>query len=150
MQFPKQAFLKVSTDLKALDQVLNWFDELNLLPMPKQDWTLCKLALAEGFTNAVNHAHHNLPSEVPIDVQLTLSLTNLEIRIWDYGEPFDLEAYIADLDRIISDDRVLGNGRGIPILCKIADYLSYTRTENNRNCLLIVRTYAPLQTNYEK
>lgn len=148
MQFPKQAFLRVFTDLKALDQVLDWFDQLDLLPMPKQDWILCKLALAEGFTNAVNHAHQKLTSEVPIEIELTLQPTELTIRIWDWGEPFDLDAYIANLD-YISQKQELGSGRGVAILCKIADHLSYTRTEDHRNCLLIVRNYAPAQVNHD-
>ncbi|MEO8893751.1 MAG: anti-sigma regulatory factor, partial [Coleofasciculaceae cyanobacterium] len=32
-------------------------------------------------------------------------------------------------------------GRGIAILQKIADKLSYTRTSDNRNCLLMVKTF---------
>ena len=34
-----------------------------------------------------------------------------------------------------------GGGRGVIILHKIADRLSYTRQGDNRNCLLIVKNY---------
>lgn len=143
LQFSKKAFLKLSTDLKALDQVLAWFDNLDLMAMPKQDWTQSKLALAEGFTNAVNHAHKDLSFDIPIEIEITLKSQCLEIRIWDRGPQFDLEAYIENLDEMVNNQE-FGNGRGIPILCKISDHLSYTRTEDNRNCLLIVKAYTPI------
>jgi serine/threonine-protein kinase RsbW len=38
-------------------------------------------------------------------------------------------------------DEQAGGGRGIAILQKIADHLSYKRTDDNRNCLLIVKCY---------
>jgi serine/threonine-protein kinase RsbW len=106
------------------------------------------LALAEGFTNAVRHAHHNLPTEVPIEIEIAILEQSLELRIWDYGPPnFDLQAYIKNLPlRQKQNHRLDTNGRGIPILLKIADRLSYFRTEDGRNCLLIVRNYLPHET----
>jgi len=43
------------------------------------------------------------------------------------------------LDRLV--DEQAGGGRGIAILQKIADKISYTRADNNRNRLLIVKRY---------
>lgn len=131
------------TDLKALDQVLLWFDQHYQSSIPKKVWLQCQLALAEGFTNAVRHAHKGLSPDVPIQLEITLSPQYLEMRIWDQGLPFDLEQRLQKLDQ--KSDSMAGGGRGIAILQKIADQLSYTRTDDNRNCLLIVKRYQELE-----
>ncbi len=140
---PQKAILTVPTDLKALDQVLSWFNRLHQNSIPKQDWLQCELALAEGFTNAVNHAHQDLPPEIPIKIEISFLETVLEIRIWDFGKPFDLQNHIRNLPPI--NNQEFGRGRGIPILLKVTDHLSYERTEDNRNCLLMVKNYSPRQ-----
>jgi serine/threonine-protein kinase RsbW len=126
-------------DLKALDLVLTWFDQFNQESIPKKVWIQCQLALAEGFTNAVRHAHKNLPTTIFIDLEVTVFPQSLELRVWDQGPPFDLEKRILELKATVDDQA--GGGRGIYLLQKIADKLSYTRTDDNRNCLLIVKTY---------
>ncbi|NEO32436.1 MAG: ATP-binding protein [Symploca sp. SIO3C6] len=135
----QKSLKQVSTDLKALDQLLLWFDQLNQPYIPKKVWLQCQLALAEGFTNAVRHAHKNFSSNAPIDVEVTICVNSLEMRIWDLGPPFDLEQWLENQNKNV--DQEAGGGRGIAILHKIADKLSYTRTDDNRNCLLIVKGY---------
>lgn len=127
------------TDLKALDQVLSWFDQLERPSISRKVWLQCQLALAEGFTNAVRHAHKELPIDVPIDIEVTLFSNYLEMRIWDQGPPFNLEQRLQNVEQGM--DLAAGGGRGIAILHKIADKLSYTRTDDKRNCLLIVKCY---------
>jgi serine/threonine-protein kinase RsbW len=83
--------LQVNTDLSGLAQVLEWFDQLETLQIPKAVWWKCRLALGEGFTNAVRHAHKHLPMETPITLETIVFPSRIEIRIWDYGEPFNLE-----------------------------------------------------------
>ncbi len=94
----KQIKLQVKTDLNALEAVLNWYQQLEDLPIPKSVLIPCKIALAEGFTNAVNHAHENLPIETQIDLEILVFSHHLEIRIWDYGSPFDLAGKIKTLE----------------------------------------------------
>jgi serine/threonine-protein kinase RsbW len=144
----EKANLKVSSSLKELERVLSCFDRVNKFAIEQKIRDECRLALAEGFTNAVRHAHHNLPTEVPIEIEIAILEQSLELRIWDYGPPnFDLQAYIKNLPlRQKQNHRLDTNGRGIPILLKIADRLSYFRTEDGRNCLLIVRNYLPHET----
>jgi serine/threonine-protein kinase RsbW len=137
----KKSSKQVPTDLKALDQVLSWFDQLNQPSIPKKVWIQCQLALAEGFTNAVRHAHKDLPTNVPIDIEVTLFHQSLELRIWDQGPPFDLEQRLQTQEQKEKENNDGGGGRGIAILQKIADKLSYRRTDDNRNCLLIVKHF---------
>lgn len=127
------------TDLNALDQVLSWFDQLTHPPIPTIVWLQCKLAIAEAFTNAARHAHKNLPASVPIEIEVSLLSHCLEIRIWDFGPPFDLEQKLQSPSLL--PDTHAGGGRGLAIMQKIADKLTYTRTDDNRNCLLIVKFY---------
>ena len=130
------------SDLKALENALAWFDQFKPSSVRQKVWLQCQLALAEGFTNAVRHAHKHVPEDVFIDVEVTLLPQCLELRIWDQGPPFDLEQRLKELKQQINPKS--GGGRGIDILQKIADHLSYTRTDDNRNCLLIVKCYQEL------
>lgn len=131
---------QVNSDLKELDQVLTYFKQLNQPWICKKDWLQCQLALAEGFTNAVRHAHQNLPIEIPIEIEITLNSHNIEMRIWDFGPPFDLDDFIKNLDG--KNNHLSGHGQGIPILNKIAAHLSYEHTDDHRNCLLIVKQFS--------
>ncbi|MDV3001420.1 MAG: hypothetical protein N5P05_003026 [Chroococcopsis gigantea SAG 12.99] len=131
---------KVASDLKELDRVLDNFNELDQNAIPRQDWLQCQLALAEGFTNAVRHAHKALPPNTPIDIEFTLNPDSVEIRIWDHGEPFDLDRSLTLLAH--KNDRFAGRGQGLPILQKVSTILNYRRTDDNRNCLLIVKAFS--------
>jgi serine/threonine-protein kinase RsbW len=135
----KKSTKQVPSDLKALDQVLSWFDQFSQPQISKKIWLQCQLALAEGFTNAVRHAHKELPKDTPVEIEVTLLPGCLEIRIWDWGPPFDLEGMLQRLGQGV--DVQAGGGRGIVILHKIADKLSYTRTDDCRNCLFIMKKY---------
>jgi serine/threonine-protein kinase RsbW len=139
LRVPTRSAFRVNGNLKALDQLLHDFNQLYQPWIPQTDWLQCQLALAEGFTNAVRHAHKDLPSEIPIEVEIILTYQNLEIRIWDYGPPFALDKFLANEAR--QTDRLSGHGQGLLILQKIAARLSYTRTDDDRNCLLVVKTF---------
>jgi serine/threonine-protein kinase RsbW len=52
--------------------------------------------VVEGFTNAVRHAHKNLPIETPIELEITVFNERVEIKIWDGGKPFDFKAKLKE------------------------------------------------------
>jgi serine/threonine-protein kinase RsbW len=91
--------LQVNTDLNELDQILQWFNQVELLPISKILWCQCQLALVEGFTNAVRHAHKGLPLETPIELEVTVFKECLKIRIWDYGQPYLFDPNMLKLRR---------------------------------------------------
>ncbi|MEG3924310.1 ATP-binding protein [Microcoleus sp. D3_18a_C4] len=89
--------LEINTDIKAVAQVLSWVEQLDPLPIiPLVVLHQCKLAVIEGFTNAVRHAHKNLPLETPIELEIMVFNQHLEVKIWDWGEPFDFQAKLKE------------------------------------------------------
>lgn len=131
--------LQVQTDLTELKQVLSWFNHVAESILSRAILIQCQTLLAEGFTNAVRHAHHNRSPETPINIQITFSDRELEIRIWDYGFPFDLE----DALNHLSDgaDKFSAGGRGLGLLKQMSDQVQYIRTLDCRNCLIVVKNY---------
>ena len=92
----KQYHLQVKTELEALKEVLQWFEGLVFPLVPQKMGWQCEVALVEAFTNAVRHAHRNLPENTPIDLEIELLPNFLEMRIWDRGQPFDLKAKLLE------------------------------------------------------
>lgn len=132
--------LRVQTNLADLNQVLQWFEQLNQPFISRRVWIQCQTALAEGFTNAVRHAHQNLPIETPIDIEVTITPEQLEIRIWDLGDAFDLTQHLENSSQI--DDVEASSGRGLYLIRQLVDQVDYTRTSGDRNCLLMVKCYS--------
>lgn len=122
-----------------LAQVLAWFNQFHQPPIPHSVWLQCELALAEGFTNAVRHAHFGKPSETPIEIEITLTSQSVELRIWDYGSGFDLEKRLHDLPEPSAHET--GGGRGLKIIRQTADEFSYKAVDGQRNCLLMIKNY---------
>lgn len=131
---------KVETKLDALAEILDWFNFLQDT-VPKTVWWQCQTVLAEGFTNAVQHAHKNLPPETPIELEATLFQGRLEIKIWDRGEPFDFEAKLREMMELDIDPLERESGRGLIFMGSLADRVTYTRTADERNCKLIVKNF---------
>ncbi|QLE58243.1 anti-sigma regulatory factor [Nostoc sp. TCL26-01] len=131
--------LTVKSELKLLNQVQQWFEEFCLRYLSQLGWSETQLyrlnlALAEGFTNAVRHAHRALPPETTIDIEVSLWANKIELRIWDYGNPFNPDA-IAEPE----PGTLQVGGYGWFLLRRLADRVIYERSEDSRNCLVIVK-----------
>lgn len=135
--------LQVVSDLGALDRVLVWFDHLCLPtmqgPVWSHFWVQCKTVLAEGFTNAVRHAHRGYPRETPVMIVVILHAQSLEMCIWDSGPPFDLQQKLADLQA--RHDLYADSGRGLMIMESLTDQMEYCRYPDRRNCLRVIKAY---------
>ncbi|WP_069791586.1 ATP-binding protein [Cyanobacterium sp. IPPAS B-1200] len=138
MKAVKQISFVVPSDLLCLGEVLGKYEEVKPESINQRVWLECQLALAEGFTNAVRHAHKNLPPETIIEIEIIINPSNLEIKIWDQGNPFNL---ISSQESNSKDNQLKTGGRGIEILEKVADELKYEHHPNNRNCLTIKRNF---------
>ena len=97
--FIQQSYLQVKTDLDEIESVLTWFDQFKCESLSNEFILRAKIALIEGFTNAVRHAHQQQPKETPIDIYAFLYQHWLEIHIWDSGEPFDLESLLNTVEQ---------------------------------------------------
>lgn len=133
--------IQVTTDLDELTTVLDWFEQIHHDKMSTRDWLGCKTALAEVFTNAVRHAHQDMPKETPINLEATLTENSLEVKVFDYGKGFDLSSKLAETNDV--DTHALG-GRGLSLINQIVDTFRYEALEGDRNCMLIVKNYNPI------
>ena len=135
----QQDHLTVKSELKLLNRVQQWFENFCLQHLSQFDWSESQiyrlnLALAEGFTNAVRHAHYALPPETTIEIDISLWIDRLEMRIWDYGKPFDPNAIAEPQPGTLQV-----GGYGWFLLRRLADHVVYERAADGRNCLLIVK-----------
>ena len=138
----KQKFhLQVDTKLICLQEVLGWFERLVSPCLPKTTGWQCEVALAEAFTNAVRHAHQDLPSSTPIDLEVELFSHFLEMRVWDFGRPFDLNETLLANEKNINSLETEG-GRGLQFIKKLTDELQYLTISDYRNCLVIRKKYS--------
>jgi cellulose synthase (UDP-forming) len=139
-QFLQSFQLQAKADVEVLPQVLSWFEQLRQPSIPNHIWLGCQTVLAEGFDNAVRHAHKGLPPETPIHIEVIIFTQSIEIRIWDYGPDFDLEGHLQQMPDEV--DEMAENGRGLGIMRQLVDHFSYTRTADNRNCWLMITSYS--------
>lgn len=139
LKFGQTVRTQVNTDLHQLGQLLDWFARLDQPQIPRAVWMQCQLALAEGFTNAVRHAHVGQPAETPIEIEVMFKERAIELRIWDYGAGFDLEHRLDGAAELSNQDAA--GGRGLQILQQSADFLHYGAVDAERNCLLLIKHY---------
>lgn len=144
----KAQTLHVSSHSSELDQVLAWFDCLRAPHIPDRAWLECQTALGEGFDNAICHAHQNLPSTTSIEIEAIVQSHAVMLRIWDQGPDFDLDTKVRLLPHQI--DLTVERGRGLYIIEQLTDYFTYSRTEDGRNCLVIIKEFEPLDIGQEE
>jgi serine/threonine-protein kinase RsbW len=132
--------LQVKTKLEALKEVLQWFEGFVFPCVPQKIGWQCEVALVEAFTNAVRHAHHDLPETTPIDLEVKFFPNFLEMRIWDCGQPFDIQAKLRDTAKP-TDPLEKEGGRGLQFIKKLTDELQYLNLPNHRNCLVMRKKY---------
>ncbi len=130
--------LRVASRLDGVTQVQGWFNDICRSLDQESAWVgrytdRLMLALTEGFTNAVRHAHAKLPPDTDIVIDLTLANHRVEIRIWDYGEPFNPELLPEP-----KPGELLDSGYGWFLLRRLTDEVTYGRVKQ-RNYLSIVQ-----------
>jgi serine/threonine-protein kinase RsbW len=128
----------VKSDLASLTDLQAWFKVIcahsgGKLSLEETVYRL-NLALAEGFTNAVRHAHADLPEETAIEVEVAMDTQQVEIQIWDAGQPFN-----PDVLEEPQPGTLRSGGYGWYLLRRLVDQVSYDRA-GNRNCLRMVKS----------
>lgn len=131
--------LVVDSRLEALFKVHRWFKDVFASLEPDLMWikgydSQLNLAVAEGFTNAVRHAHAELPPETPITIDVALAGDRVDIYIWDHGDPFDpTKVSEPELGSLKQE-----GGYGWFLLRQVTDQVTYRRQED-KNCLAITQ-----------
>jgi serine/threonine-protein kinase RsbW len=141
----RQASLNVETDLDEMTPVVEWFDQFNRPPLTHRLWLEGQMALIEGFTNAVRHAHRHLNATTPIEFEAEISPQCFRLCIWDQGKPFDFEEKLKNLKQLINspdfDPFTYETRWGGIIMLKLRTeydwHISYSHQSDDRNCLRI-------------
>ena len=131
---------QVNTSLMALEEVLHRFEELTSPFLSSELLYKCQIALTEGFTNVVRHAHQGLPETTPVELEVKVFSHLIEMRIWDWGQPFDFQKTLESAQKMHVDPLEHEGGRGLIFMSKLTDELSYIRQENGQNCLIMKKT----------
>lgn len=129
-----RSYFTASSRLEELATVQQWFQALinrfsHLSEPPRftpsflsgEPFDQLNLALAEGFTNAVRHAHENLPSSTPILIECEIQPHQIEICIFDQGEPFDPDSLIEPQPGTLRE-----GGYGWFLLRRLVDRVTYS------------------------
>jgi serine/threonine-protein kinase RsbW len=141
--------IQVNSDIYALANLQEWFQQFQNF-LPKTVWMQCNLVLVEVFTNVVSYAHAGLDEETPIDIELDINTDEkfLDLKIWDYGRPFDLLAEVERLSKEAQKNKDFENiediptgGRGLIIAKTIADNIHYESTSDGRNCFVMTKRF---------
>lgn len=138
METSGHILFSVKSDLAHLGEVLSKFETIKKKDwIENKDWLECQLALAEGFTNAVRHAHFDKSSDTLIKIEFFWNTEEILLKIWDYGKPFDLDINAVNKAQNLAREELGIGGRGIEIMLKVADELRYEHFSDHRNCLVI-------------
>ncbi len=134
--------LVVESRLESLFKIQQWFKDLYVSLDPELSWVRAyrdrlTIAVTEGFTNAVRHAHATLPPDTPIAIEVALSHELVEIGIWDHGHPFNPD----DLEDLEPGTLSLVGGYGWYLLRRLADRVTYDRHDNQNR--LAITQYRP-------
>jgi anti-sigma regulatory factor (Ser/Thr protein kinase) len=131
--------LTTETRSSNVSEVLSWLDQIRPANIPHRLWLECQTVIIEGFDNVIKHAHKDLVPETLINLKLRIYPQGIEMQIWDHGEAFDL---ISILEK--APDKVemeIEHGRGLIIMGRILDYITYTRRFNQGNCLQMIKEF---------
>ena len=105
-QPPPTAALQLSSRLEQMEALVAWFDQLWPAAAPANAPEALRLqaqtALVEAFSNAVRHAHRDLPADTPIDIRWMASHDALLLEVVDQGPPFQSEAAFPELRELMS------------------------------------------------
>jgi serine/threonine-protein kinase RsbW len=81
------------------------------------------VVLTEAMSNAILHAHEDDPDKT-VHISLSISDTELCVRVFDQGRGFDLNS-VGEPDAGASEE----HGRGIFIIRRLMDVVTYRRSK---------------------
>jgi len=104
-----------------------------------------ELCVSEATTNSIRHSYHGEPGNT-VAIELTVQRDQLRIEVSDNGTPMPAEQMHQLQDGKLNlefqpDDRSLlaEGGRGLWIICRLMDEVSYSRVGNSNRLIMIKR-----------
>ncbi len=136
------AALTTVSQADAVTEVLEWLQKIQPDFISTRNWLKCQTVVIEGFDNVIQHAHKHLPAETPIKLNLEIYAEGVEIKIYDLGEPFNFQLALTQTPD--QQDEWAEHGRGLILMRRILDYISYERSPEGVNCLQMIQSFSPL------
>lgn len=134
---PQAITLTLPSDVRLLSVVRRTTQSVcELAELEEQDAGHVVLAVYEAATNAIVHAHRDKPEET-ISIVFLLGEGQLEIRIADRGETFDIDA-VPNLDPGLPRP----GGRGVFLVRQLMDEVSSTPRAGGGNEVRLVKRHA--------
>ncbi|MFH2128901.1 MAG: SpoIIE family protein phosphatase, partial [bacterium] len=120
---PKNGFRRtINSTAAGVESVLNDIDQyLNKHYPRKYDRVKISMAVREALTNAQDHGNGNI-ADKPIDIDLEMFETTMQVRISDSGGGFDL---MSEKKRLIEEGDLRIHGRGIEMMENICHSLTF-------------------------
>lgn len=118
---------------------LEWFSALKPVDVSSQEWDACITLFGEAAANVLSHATMPQHESLLNRVEVTFSHDMVQIKVWDRGPGFDFEAHVERLPESIPS--WAEHGRGLWLMNKISDYMSYVSTKDESNCLTLKRKW---------
>lgn len=130
-------------ELRLLRERFRHFTTLTDFPLGESGADEILLALDEAATNILRHGYQVPSPEAEVgetfpgivDVEYSIEGHQLLIRIWDDGVPREEESFESLPPRTPGE-----SGMGLEIMRHIMDELSFERTEEGRNLLVMRRS----------
>jgi anti-sigma regulatory factor (Ser/Thr protein kinase) len=139
----KRLKLVIDSDLEQVSLIGITINKLcSLTPLSESEFNQIELCVVEAVNNSVEHAYGNEKGH-DVEVTFTLHADRLVVDVCDTGKPMEkglVEQRDISLLEIDPDDldNIAEEGRGIPIMKKIMDTVTYG-TEDRKNCLTLTK-----------
>jgi anti-sigma regulatory factor (Ser/Thr protein kinase) len=140
----KRVKLVIDSDLEQVSLIGITINKLcSLTLLSETEFNQIELCVVEAVNNSIEHAYGNEKGS-EVEVTFTLHADKLVVDVCDTGKPMEkglMEQRDISLLEIDPDDldNIAEEGRGIPIMKKIMDTVTYG-TEDGKNCLTLIKS----------
>jgi serine/threonine-protein kinase RsbW len=111
------------------------WDLLRQVGFSEQEADMIVLAADEALTNSVRYTQS---LDEPLYVQIQITTETFQLIIYDDGQEY-FERFLQPVEIENHVREMRANGLGLHIIKSVMDSVEYSRTEDNRNILILVK-----------
>lgn len=113
-----------------------------MMSLPMDDVHKIELCVIEAVNNSIKHAYQE-KSGHEVEITITFSRGNVEIKVCDTGHPMDASFLEKaenqfDISDTINIEDIPENGRGLFLIKTFMDSVTY-ECRNKKNCLIMTK-----------